>query len=364
MTTKSAQPMVVPFRNRTRKRVHPVQNALAWAANKTINVELPKNGLLSAIYIILTGTIANPDNQALIQGWQYPFNLIRRVKFDANIGNAELVNLSGYGLHLVSSNMEEGFRTDKGGAGAAAANSALYAAGSGNGNNAVKFVFKLPIAMNSKENFQAGLINLQDTGLTAKLVLECGQISDILSKAGGGMTATFAGNFEILYEYFEIPIPRPNEVVARPMRAVIRTIETQYPIVATGDINYPVERQGFLLQAIQRFILNDAVAPETALTSFSLRGNLTEYLDRYTPDVLRLEQRMRSAMDYPNEIFHFDFWNSMGDLSSGDTRDLVNTEAYTQLELISTLAAGAVLGVGTNFIHTIQRNYVELEKRG
>lgn len=358
------QVRMVTFRSRTRARRYPVERALVWKENGQINVPMPENGLLSAIYITLKGKIKNPDNQTLVPSWQYPFNILRRVKFDANIGNAELVNLSGWGLHLVSSNLEEGFRTDKGGAGASSPNSELFASGYGNGDNTVKMVFKLPISMNSKENFQAGLVNLQDTGLTAKLVIECGQISDILSRSGGGMTATFEGTIDIDYEYFEIPVPRQNEQILRPVRAVIRSIENQLGITQTGDVPYRIEPQGFLLQAIQRYILNNAEAGAGTVDKFSIRGNLTEYIDVFSSDVLKLEQRMRSGMDYTAGIFHFDYWNAMGDLSSGDTRDLLNTEAYTKLEIIGNIVGGTTLGNGTNFVNTIERKYVELEKRG
>ncbi len=355
----------VSFRDRTRKRVHPVSKSVAWVENGTINIDLPKNGFLSAIYITLRGTLANGGNQTLDPLYGYPFNIIRRVRYDANIGNAELVNLSGFGLHLVSSNMEEGFATNLAGVGSATAPSIFYKFARANGNNDVLFNFKLPISLNSKENFQAGLINLQDTGLVTKLIIDCGKVTDIVEKNGGGaVTATFSGTFDVAYEYFEIPVPQQGEVIQRPVRSVIRTIENQLNITAAGELSYPIERQGFLLQLIQRYILDGVEAEDGDLTAFAVRGNLTEYIDRWTPDMLRLEQKQRSAVDYSAAIFHFDYWNSMGDLSSGDFRDVIATEAYTQLEILAQIDSGASLGVGTNFVHTIQRNYVELEKRG
>jgi hypothetical protein len=260
--------------------------------------------------------------------------------------------------------MEEGFTTNLGGVGVNAAPTTFYKFGRGNGNNDVLFIFKLPISLNSKENFQAGLINLQDTGLVTRLLIDCGQITDIVEKNGGGaVTATFSGTFDIAYEYFEVPQPRQGEIIQRPIRSVIRTIENQLNIGAAGELAYPVERQGFLLQLIQRYILDGSEASDGDLTLFSLRGNLTEYIDRWTPDMLRLEQKQRSIVDYSSGIFHFDYWNSMGDLSSGDFRDVIATEAYTQLEILAQIDASASIGVGNNFVHTIQRNYIELEKR-
>lgn len=361
---QTAEPIKVPFRLRTRQRRYPIQNAISFVAGKSITVEVPQNGWISALYVRLTGTLANGSNQTLVPTWQYPFNLIKRFKYDANLGNAEIYNCSGFGAHLVSSDLEEGFRTDRAGAGDTVPQTDLYAAGVANGNNTWTIVWKIPISINGKQNFESGMINLQNLATRTKLVIECGSIDDIIRTTDGDPTsATFTGTIDVDYEYFEHPVPFQGEVIQRPMMSIVRTIETELGITQTGNVSHRIENQGFLLQATQRYITNGAAMPAGKLSKVSLVGNLTTQIDVFSPYVLKLEQRMRSGVNYPAEVFHIDYYNATGDLSSGDSRDIINTERYTTLQLVGEIASGTTLGVGNNFVHTIERRYVELEKR-
>jgi hypothetical protein len=171
-------------------------------------------------------------------------------------------------------------------------------------------------------------------------------------------TLTLAGNVNVYYQYYEVPNP---DQVQLPPRVLHRLLEDRTAIVATGDTTYLVPRQGVLLQCIHNLILNGTISKNsTDLTGRRLVFNKTDtpYNMDYIMD--RILNRFRYGFsgadnDLPAGAYIWDFFDADQQPTRGDLRDAVDTEALATLESILTIASGATLGSGNNFVDTIRR---------
>lgn len=365
---------MLPFRYNTRQRIQPIgSNPVTLSGNPALNVnagtrltyEVPRVGFLAGFFVVLLGglTRGGADTGAFSQR---KFNVLNRLQTNINIGAAAIDDISGYGLYLDNQARWENYSADLGGS---ATGNALFAVGTADNNEALcadpatwqgsdatptvgghepfTMQWYVPVAANDGDNFNMGLINAQAPEVRVTLDIQVGQLADLFV-AGSTLTNTqLTANLLVTYLYYEVP--NPQQVMFPPLM-MHRCLEERTPFSNTGDITYLVPRQGNLLKLIHNVIINGVNSGQHNL--YVIRVNKTDDVYRESQDTNRFLSRTRYGHRTPTgSVFH-DFWNSEGLPSSGDFRDVIDTEAISTLESVVNINPGAVLGIGNNFLDT------------
>lgn len=338
-------PRLLPLRAGTRQRRHKV-GSIPYEANASLPpLELPKVGLLNRLVVQFRGTPTLSSAGALND--LGPWNLLKRIKLNANIGSASIIDVSGYGGYLLQPFVEkEGYRPDLAGVGAGTTpNADIHAAPVAMGANNWVLTWVLPIAANNGRQFANGLINLQSPETQLTLELTTGAATDPATNVTG-----ITGSFHVYYEYYEIPDPAK---FALPPLMLVRWLEETQAVGATGDQTYTLTRQGILLQLIHRLTLNGARSDSWDSLSLVFNRTDTPYLvERQWERVL---QRMNYGLNPITGVMIHDLFHAEGDVSAGDTRDAIDLEELSTCESIVTVGSGATLGSNNNYLASIRR---------
>jgi hypothetical protein len=343
MTATAPAPKLFPFRMGTRQRrakVGTIAYATASAGNP---LPLPRVGLLSAIILQFRGTVTLSGAGALAD--LGPWNLLSRIKVNSNIGSASIVDVTGYGAYLMQKWVARGWLPDNAGVGSTTVNADIHAAPVAMGANTWVLTWVIPISANRGVNFETGLINLQAPEVTVTVEPTFGALLDPATL----VTAT-TGNLHVFYEYYEIPDPRKFTL---PPLTLVRCLEEQQAVGATGDNIYTVPRMGTVLQLIHRTNLNGVRSD--SIDSHSIKFNKTDTVYADERQELRVFERFMYASPPIVGATYRDFWNAYDDVSQGDTRDAIDSEQLTTLESIVTVSSGAGLGANNNFLASIRR---------
>jgi hypothetical protein len=255
-------------------------------------------------------------------------------------------DLSGFGLSVVQHFVTRAFDSQTSG------QVQVFAAPTANGNNNWNFMLWIPVASNDGINFEVGLINLQTEELKARIEITWAPETDAVVALGGG-TGFAAGRADIYAEWYEVPDPRV--VQFPPLNIVHRLLEDRTTIQATGDVRYPILRQGTIQQLYHVVRINN-LRDTPNVVALRMELNRSDRVYRYLLAAQLWHQVMRLGQDLPAGCFAWDLWFSQLDVSQGDGRDMVDTEAIAQVDSIVEIAAGAALGAaGTNNLDTIRR---------
>lgn len=347
------QQQLRPFRTGTRQR-RAFVNSVAWAAGTTLpSVELPRVGLLSRLVIQLRGilTLAGVGVGTDL----FPWAITARHRVNVNIGSASIVDVSGYGAEMAQPWIEElgwkpemtGIFQGTGAGSPPAPNADIHVAPVAMGANTWVITTVLPISANSGREFELGLINLQAPEVRCTV--------DITAGAGADFTTnftSFVGSYFVYEEYYEIPDPRAFML---PPLALVRLLEEQQAIVGTGDAIYTVPRQGVLFQLAHRVTLNGARIDSPGWDEASIRFNKTDTVYREARQWKRIQERMMYGMLPTTGVFYHDFWHAASDVSTGDSRDQIDSEELSTLESVVSINSGATLGSNNNFLAAVRR---------
>ncbi len=363
-TDQSGNSKLAAFRPNTRQRMQKVGTIPASFGATSQTITFPQVGLMSRIFLYANLTVsdaaASPSVAAVLTG---PFNALKRITGSTNLGTATVFDLSGYGLFCVNKITDTAVdykaeNTDTTVSTTVGASFNLYQYPTAYVQNVAKplqFVLVVPVAINDGPQFSLGLINLQAPEIRFTLSLTFGLASDIYTTSD---TLTLGGNVNVYYAYYEVPNPSQ---VALPPRLLHRLLEDRASITATGDTTYLVPRQGVLLQQIHNITLNGALTKNsTDVVGRRLVFNKTDTPYNIDYIVDRMLARLRYAFpgtvqDVPGGMFIWDFFNGDQAPTRGDLRDAIDTEALSTLESVVTIASGATLGAGNNFLDTIRR---------
>jgi hypothetical protein len=338
-----AQKQLEPFRYNTRQRFQKITTR-AYAAGTTLEpIIIPQVGYLSNIIVQFRGTVTLSGTGALTD--KGPWNLLNKATLQSNQGAASLVDLSGYGAYIAGFWQNEGSPYNRAGIGDTVPSADYFSAPVASGANVWVLTWVIPVAANDGRNFEVGLINLQAPEVRLSLGITCGALLDPSTL----VTAT-TGTFHVWYEFYEVPNPA---IVKQPPLMVVRTIEDQIPITQTGDITYQIPRQGVLLQLGHYITLNGARSD--SIDAFQLKLNKTDSVYAIERQIMRFMQRQRYLAETPAGVYFWDFWNAEKEVSQGDTRDALDTEAITTMDFITTITSGATLGSGNNFQNNVRR---------
>lgn len=390
-----AAPPRQPFIKNTRQRIQTALGQIAipaggnatWTSQPFAQVGLANRFILHVRVLLnsgatVFGAVAKP-------AYKGPWNFIKNISLDLNLGSTNIVKTSGFGLAANLTTKKRGF--------APYASSGPVANGTGrdpffnvgyNGatviaaNTAfpIEFVLIVPIAGNNDDNFTLGLINLQSPEVQITLSGNFGVVADLLSNASATTTIT-GGYIQPYLEYYEIP--PPSRHVAMPPLVVHRLAEDQLPITAAGiPFTYQIPRQGKLLRLLAYYdnvgslILSGSpiVAAGTnqspiasGILNWQVLANITDSV--YSEDYIVRRFLMQEYFgDYPNSgasptaytanvngtpqlpqglgAFLWEFWGATGEPARGNFRDVFDAEALTTLQFITNFDPNVTLNAG------------------
>lgn len=348
-----AERMLLPYRAFTRQRKAPLVTGQSMSGlGATANIELNRVGMLNYLFIVLRGTVNLSAPGALAD--LGPWSIIDNIRVDMNLGNMNLVDISGYQLYQLNKLLFPAFAPDGGGVYTPSATG--YSAGVASGDNSWIIPLFIPISANPGSNFDSGLINLQAPEVQVNLKVR-------LATTG----ASFVSNFNTLsnvtldvYQcYFDIPNP---QMVMLPPGEIVRTVEVTKPVSATGVLDYTLERQGTLMQLVSTFRANGARS--NGIDRVRLIANINDTIYDLEPAHIINEYEMMYGKPCNTGIFVLDLWHAREAPSSGDDRDAINTELLTTLQWNPTVSAGTTLGSGNNFWITARRILVKFAVPG
>ena len=354
-----AQRQLLPFRSGTRKRrqyMTTVTYTGTTAGQRPAPILLPSVGMLSRILLVAHGNIdlSGAGGSIAVDGAAGLFN---RITVSANLGSSNIFDCSGPGAYMAA-NWSKSF---------AARASILDPT-----DTTMDYNLYLPvdIAANRGRNFALGLVNLQDPEIQVYLSLVFNPLTSVATLATSGGTTSIA--VDIYYEYFEIPDPR---VFALPPRALVRTLEEQFPTATVvGDNIYQVPRLGTMFMFGAMAYANSARMDKSAMQTFSLRLNKTDVVETRSGFIQVLLDQTDFNMvqgDVPGKatttvagsknpvliepgVITWNGWEAEGIPSSGDFRDAVDTLELTTTEFILTVASGTTV-VSTDIVRAVRR---------
>lgn len=330
------QPQLLPFRMGTRQRLKRV-GSQAFSVGQTLEFELPRVGMLQGIFIR-----ANLSGFGAATGTanaRAPWSCVNRFTLSTNQGAASIIDVSGYGAMLQQRlfNFASNYAND----------STLYTAPVADMDPAlpIRASWYLPVSMNNGEEFDMGMINLQAPEIQVRLSVRCGVLTDIAAAI-----ESLTGTIEVYYVFYEIPDPSQ---FALPRLVVVRSLEENQPINATGENLYTIPRQGTLLQMIQTVELNGAFSD--AWDDIRLRFNKSDEPYTIPQWAQRLTERNKYGVEHVTGAIFWDFYSAYDRVNTGDLRDAIDTEELSTSEFIVNITAGSTLGSNNNTLRTIRR---------
>lgn len=364
----NGQPQQRSFRKNTRSRLKNV-TSVPVSLNNTQTVFLPQIGLLSMIYVIVAATFQDTGGTAGGNpGLFGPWNLLKRIRVNTNLGAATLVDVSGYGAFVNAQSLDRRLLWNTALSGVTRDPFYQYTTGTVTQNRVypLSFCLPIPIAVNRGPNFALGLINLQAPQIQVSVDLVFGALSDITDSADA---ITVGGSVFIAYQYWEIPPPMRN--VALPANVLVRTLEQRLPYANTGELTYVVPRMGRLLTCYHTVSANGAlvpgggtqyfpnvtaaVAPVAGVDYMRLLLNQTDEVARKDYMVERVENRLQySDTELPAGTHGWNLFQAMGEPRRGDFRDALDTQAISEIDSIIAVNSGVTLGSGNNYIDTVR----------
>jgi hypothetical protein len=350
----------LPFRRNTRQRLRQasVTQSLAGGGSSlaaTANFQLDRVGLLNYILVIVRATVTLSAAGSLAT--LGPWSLVNRFRVDLNLGNMNLVDISGWAAYQLAKLMFRGFSPD-GLGGLYTPNATTFAAPVAMGANIWIIPYLIPISANPGSQFDSGLISLQapeiQLNLTARMAAAG---ADFVGAAQ--FTSVTATTVEIHPCYFEYPDPQS---VMLPPGQIVRTVEQSIPIAAVGDTIYTIERQGTLLQTVSTILLNN-LRVDAGVDRFRLIANINDTIYDYLAPVLKFKNQMDYSSPADTGVWSIDLWHAGENPSSYDDRDVIDSEVLTTLQKVVTVSSG--LGAaGTNFFNTARRVLVNFAQPG
>jgi hypothetical protein len=335
---------LLPFRRNTRQRIRQVQAPQTISGlGAQINYQLDRVGLLN--YLVVLGRFTVTLSAAGAFATLGPWSIFNRIRVDLNLGNMNLVDISGYQLYQINKMLVRAWAPDGGGMYTPSA--LTFAAPVAMGANTWLIPLIIPISANPGSQFDNGLINLQAPEVQVNVQFR-------IAGAGADFVTNFTsvtGTVELYSCYFELPDPTR---VALPPGQVVRTVEFSQPYAATGDVQYTLDRQGTLLQLSSTILANGARS--NALDGIRLVANINDTIYSLSPIfIAALIDEFYQSCPKDVGVFNLDLWHAGEDPSSYDDRDVIDTEVLTTLQWIATVTAGTTLGAGNNFFNTARR---------
>ena len=347
------------FLEATRQNIVPLPaGAQAFTSGQPVSSTLPRAGYGARVFIHTNGTMTiTPGTGSASLSATGPFSLFSRVGILVNAAT-DILSLSGYGAALLDRVIPDADGTpflDTAPGPARAYNNTLFQAGVSSGANTWDFNLILPIAINFQDPI--GLLLLQSPETTAELRLTWNVEGGVNTNwpnnpvtLVGNATSVFAGNAFVDVEFYEVPA-RPED---RPDIRFLHTLtESRMALTSAGDNFVPLPRGNTYLRLLHNLIVNGAL-DTVDLNKLEISWNQTTKpynIRRFTQLAL---QRFRYGQDLPVGAFVHDWFTTR------TTRDVIHTQAITDLMSNVSLLSTATLGSNNNFVDTISEQLVQI----
>jgi hypothetical protein len=304
---------------------------------------LDKVGLLNYLLLKLRATVTLSGTPAFATNG--PWSLAKRIRVDLNLSNMNLFDLDGRMAYDMARSMFRGFAFD--GGGNYTPNPLTYSAPLVAGANSWVIPYLIPISANPGSDFDTGLINLQAPEVQATVEV---RLADLGTDFAAPFTSIANITAELSQCYFSSLDPR---FVLLPIGQVVRTVQDTKAVVAVGENEITVQRQGKLMNAISRFEANGARSD--GIDSLDVVANINDTMYSEAAGFNSDEYERDYSMPKPVGIFSKDYWHARESPGSGDGRDLINLEVLTTFQQKLFVSSGTVLGSGNNFHHLGRR---------
>jgi len=352
------KPQLLPFRRNTRQRFRQtgVTQSVAGggsALSATANFQLDRVGLLNYLIVMVRATVTLSGAGALAT--LGPWSVIDRVRVDLNLGNMNLVDITGFQLYQINKLLFRGWSPD-GLGNLFTVNATTFAVPVAMGANSWIIPLIIPISANPGSQFDTGLLSLQAPEIQANVQIR-------FANAGANFVTNFtsltAVTVELYPMYFEYPDPQS---VMLPPGQVVRTVEFSQPVNATGDTFYTIDRQGTLLQLSSTILLNN-LRTDTGIDTMKLIANINDTIYQFPTPILKFKNQFDQSSPADAGVWNLDLWHAGENPSSYDDRDVIDTEVLTTLQWVASISSG--LGAaGTNFFNTARRILVNFAPPG
>jgi hypothetical protein len=347
------------FNAATRQKFVMVPVPEAFAVGSIHRIILPKVGLLARVFLHFNGTLTvTVGGGSSTAAPRSPWNIANRIRLLAN-STLPIIDVSGFGLYVANLLTDWAGVQSRPGTFATAftatnvpqyeppaiAEVARFAVA--NGANTVDISYELPVKLTEQD--PVGLIIAQNPQTQLTLEITDGQIADLTTLAGGA-TATLTGTWQVGMEYFEAPAA-PD---AMPDMSFVHVWQEQrVPVSATGQQAIQL-LVGDTYLRIAHIVQLNAVLNRADIERIALVLNQAD--TPYTVDrwLALYRQRRIYGKDLGDGLFIHDFF------VPETQRDMINSALYSDLRTRVDVAAGAVLGTGTNFIDTVVEKLVQV----
>lgn len=335
---------LLPFRWGSRQRKRRSRSIQAVSGlGQTVTFPLDKVGLLNYLVLKLRATVTLGAAAAFATNG--PWNLVKRIRVDLNLSNMNLVDIDGRMAYDLARQMFRGWAPD--GGGNYTPNPLTYNAGLVNGANSWVIPYFIPISANPGSDFDTGLINLQAPEVQCTVEV---RLADVGTDLAAPFTSIAGITAELNQCYFSSLDPR---FVLLPIGQVVRTVQDTKAVVAVGENEITVQRQGKLMSTVSRFEANGARSD--GIDNLEVVVNINDSMYNEAAGFNSDENERDYSMPRPVGIFTKDYWHARESPASGDGRDLVNLEVLTTFQNKLFVSSGTVLGAGNNFHHLGRR---------
>lgn len=347
------------FIEATRQSIRPLDSTLPYSDGGRSVARLPRTGLLSRIYLHVSGTATvTPGTGTATVSPKGPYNLIRSLSVKANQGT-EIVRLNGFSAHILDViSAGKMYEPDDGQRGTNPVANVLYSAPVASGYNDWEFTICINITPNDRD--LAGLLLLQTDQMAAELEINWAPFAstsiDTPVVLTGNATATFTGQATAHLETFTVPADPAN----RPdLTTIYQQLERVDPISNLGENRIDFLRANLYARIVHVIEINGQMTAPSDIDRFRLRYNNdnTPY-EITTPGLLAL-QRRRYGRDLPQGVFVWDLFYQ-GIPGYGGMRDLINAGTVAEFAGLINVASNANLGSGNNYIRSVTQQFVTL----
>lgn len=344
------------FIDATRQAIRPV-GTLTYSSGGRATIQLPRTGLLSRIFLHVTGTntVTLGTGTATLSS-KGPWNLISRVKLVANQGMS-IIDVDGFAAHLLDiTNAGKMYEPDDSQR-ASATSADIYRAGVAGGANSWDMNLCLNVTPNERD--MLGLILLQTDQMACELQIDFAPISgstfDNPVVLTGNATAAFTGSVQVYMETFTIPAATADQP---DITTIYQQLQRTDPVAAVGEQRINLLRANTYKSVHHVVELNGALDSDN-VTRFRLQYNNADTPYDMNRQTLQHIQRRRYGRDLPAGVFVHDLYYQ-GIPGYGGGRDLISAAAVAELSSLIDVASGATLGSGNNKVHSITSQFVRL----
>lgn len=313
------------FLANTRRKIIPLSSQ-SKGTTSPLRWDIPKTGLLAAVYLNITGSIAGTLSAPNAMGMA---SVVRNVRLITNAG-IDLVNISGPGYkYLLSKFMEDYKDITPQNTGGDAVTATTF-----------NLDMVLPVALNLRDPIGLFMLQNEQTLVQLEVTFE----TDATVATGATVTATVTPSVEI----FTVPVD-PKDFPR--LDLVHQVLEDTRAISGASTVDYNIPRGNTYVQ-----ILHGASLLATAADAWSraqLIVNQSEILMDYTPGQYSIEYNRSHGVARELGVLGWDFIGTSGLGAYGSSRDLLYSGLVT--DLISRVTV-----TGAITLHTVRRQLVAL----